>query len=152
MGYAQPPIADLLGAPAVIVVQASLAKDGMVVCKFPKTLSVHQIVTYVRGADKVVRPVTNYINRWTQEERSFAPEQIQVFGSGGAPLDSKDLGKHLEKETWCLFSASPAAGHLRPVLKEGTLIIVLRTHPLATPATPMPAAPAQVGSPVTSSN
>jgi len=143
-----PPIADLVGAPAVIAVQASMSKDGMVVCKFQGSVQYHEVTSYVRGADKTVRPVTTYIRRSTQEERSFLPDQIQVLGLGGVALDAKELAKHLEKETWCLFTQSAGAGSLRPVLKEGTLIITLK-NPLPQPAPAMPAAPPQVAVPAT---
>src|SRR5262249_48556295 len=119
-----------------------MGKDGMVIVRFPKTTYQESMATYVRGANNEVRPVTTYISRSTQEERSFHPDQLQVLGAGPLPLDAKELTKQLEKEVWCVFTQSPGAGNLRSVLKEGPLIITWmpRPSPPPAPAQPVPTA------------
>ena len=121
----------------LIVVQATMDKDGTLVCKFPKTTYYEPVTTYQRDPTGATRATTSYVRRSVQEERSYKPDQIYVTGTDGKRVDAKDLAKRLEKETPVVFIQGVSLDpRLLSLLKEGTLIVSSGQKVTAVPALP----------------
>src|SRR5262249_43345776 len=98
------PSAPVLETPApgqgLVVVQASLDKDGMVICQFAKRSTYHPVTNIQPGTNF---PVTSFVRQTTQEERVFHQAQLLIIGTDGKPIDAKELPKRLAKETPAAF-------------------------------------------------
>jgi RNA polymerase sigma factor (sigma-70 family) len=129
------PPAAIPAATGFSVVQVSLDKEGMVVCKFAKT-TYHEPVTNQQPGQKF--PVTSFVRRTVQEEHMYRSEQLRIIGSDGKLVDAKELPKSLAKESTALFvSDGRDYTSLLPVLKDGTLIIA-PAHVLGPPTADLP--------------
>jgi RNA polymerase sigma factor (sigma-70 family) len=134
------PVALPIHQPALTVVQASVDKEGLLVCKFPKSVHFQPSTNYVRDGSGSVRSVTSYVKTYTQEERGFRPEQVEVLDTEGKALDAKDWAKRLQKETPVILVQSGTIDvEILKLLKDGTLTV--RFPPQA--PLPVPPAPSQ---------
>ena len=103
-------------------------QDGGIVCRFAKI--VNQESTATAGTGPTGKPITTYIRRTVQEERSFSPEQLVIVGADGKQIDKADLAKRLEKESPAIFDTEGVIElALLPLLKEETLIIQMNPGP-----------------------
>jgi RNA polymerase sigma factor (sigma-70 family) len=146
--YVEPPAVPLppqptpaYSAPAIesglIVVHVIMDKDGLLICKFPKTTYYEPVTIYQRDANGATRGTTSYVRKSIQEERTYRSDQIHVTGTNGKPVDAKDLAKRLEKETPVVFiQGTPLDPHLLSMLKEGTLIFSTISKTTAVPTLP----------------
>jgi RNA polymerase sigma factor (sigma-70 family) len=113
-------------ASGLTVVQAAIEKDGMVVCKFPKTTYYEPVTTYMRDKAGNTRAATSYVRKSIQEERSYRIDQLHITGTNGKPVPEDAVVKRLEKETAVIFLQNGAVDpQLLPLLKDGTLIIMI---------------------------
>ncbi len=127
----------------MLVVTASLREGGFIVCKSVKSTCHRPITSEARDAGGKPYTVTSYVRTTTQAERIFAQDQLEISGTDGKPIDNKELPKRLQKETPAIFLATGRIDpNLLPLLKEGTLVIRLKTPGLAAPPL-MPPIPAR---------
>jgi hypothetical protein len=114
--------------PKLSVVQVWMDKDGGIECRFAKIVN-HE-ATATAGTGPTGKPITTYVRRTVQEERSYSPEQLVIVGADGKQIDKADLAKRLEKETAAIFDTEGVFElALLPLLKEGTLIIQMNPGP-----------------------
>ena len=142
-GSANPPITPppqepLPSPPGVMVVTASMDKDGRIVCKFPKVVVYAPVTSYVPDQSGKYRETTAYVRRTTQEERIFESGQLRISGTNGQEIDSKELAKKLQKETPVIIVTGAAINaDLLAMLKDGTLIVSVKGSS-PTPSTTVP--------------
>jgi hypothetical protein len=127
---------------------ASVNPEGRLVVRF-RAFAYQPRTTYVRPeGGQVVTPVTTYVPTFQLVEQSFAPAEVEAFGTDGRRIERKQLLERLRKEAAVLVSADGRKVdpfHLQ-VVKEDTLVLVVplkprpaTVEPLAAPAVPPPA-------------
>lgn len=138
-GAFTPTLAATVPSNPIIVVEASMVKDGIVLLKFPKMTHYEPVTNYaeVKGQHK---PVTSYVSRTTQEERGYKLEHLKIVGKDGKPVGVADIEKRLSKPTLIVFVAQYACDpRLLSMLNADTLIVFApRSHPPAPPISMQP--------------
>jgi hypothetical protein len=140
LGAEEPPeLPKPQGFPPTVVL-ARMDKDGQFRVRAPDIVlvpSTREVLVKENGqTKKVTVPVDE--PRVRIVEKFFDGKDMQVFGTDGKQLETKDVAKALEKETPVLLSAD--ANKVDPfylrVIKEGTLILVPKRSADLIPAPP----------------